>query len=93
MHVTYANEGTGFRVLRVAVDGRKGHETVVGVLPKAPPGTRIRATGRYVTDNKHGEQFRAETLLTVAPSTLEGLRRYLGSGLVPGIGTRPAYHT
>jgi exodeoxyribonuclease V alpha subunit len=89
VRVTYENEATGFRVLRVRVPGQAEAETVVGVLPAAPPGTRIRATGRRVTDAKHGAQFRAETLLPLAPSTLEGIERYLGSGLVKGVG--PAY--
>jgi exodeoxyribonuclease V alpha subunit len=89
VRVTYENERSGFRVLRVRVEGKSEPQTVVGVFPAAPPGTRVRATGRRVDDPKHGEQFQADTLLTVAPSTLEGLKRYLGSGLVPGIG--PAY--
>ncbi len=87
--VTFANEDTGFRVLRVAVEGESELRTVVGVFPPAPPGTRIRATGKQTEDRKHGAQFRAETVLTLAPATLEGMRRYLASGLVPGIG--PAF--
>jgi exodeoxyribonuclease V alpha subunit len=87
--VTFENEETGFRVLRVTVDGRAQPEAWVGVFPAAPAGTRVRATGRYEKDPRHGEQLKVETLLTVVPSTLEGLERYLGSGMVPGIG--PAY--
>ena len=86
VRVTYESASTGFRVLRVDVEGERAQQTVVGVFPPAPPGTRIRATGKRVTDPKHGDQFRAETVLSLAPSTLEGLRKYLGSGLVPGIG-------
>ena len=89
VRVTYENEETGFRVLRVTVDGRPQADTWVGVFPSAPPGTRVRATGRYEKDPRHGEQLKVETLLTVVPSTLDGLERYLGSGMVPGIG--PAY--
>lgn len=89
VRVTYESDETGFRVLRVAVAGRKEPETVVGVFPPAPPGTRVRATGKRVDDPRHGAQFKAETLLTLAPSTLDGVQRYLASGLVPGIG--PAY--
>ncbi len=89
IRVTYESEETGFRVLRVAVEGKSLPETVVGVFPAAPPGTRIRATGKRVEDRRHGEQFKAETLLPLAPSTLTGLERYLASGLVPGIG--PAF--
>jgi exodeoxyribonuclease V alpha subunit len=87
--ITFENEDTGFRVLRVTLDGRDEPEPWVGVFHAVPPGTRVRATGRYERDKKHGEQLRVETLLTVAPSTLEGLERYLGSGMVPGVG--PAY--
>ncbi|MBM4356729.1 MAG: ATP-dependent RecD-like DNA helicase [Deltaproteobacteria bacterium] len=88
-HVTFESERTGFRVLRVKVDGRPEPETVVGVIPPAPPGARIRATGKRQDDPRHGRQFKAETLLVLAPSTLDGIERYLASGLVPGIG--PAY--
>ena len=89
VHVTYENESTSFRVLRVQVEGCNETKTVVGVFPPAPAGTHIRATGTLVDDARHGEQFKAVTLLTLAPSTLEGLRKYLASGLVPGIG--PAF--
>jgi exodeoxyribonuclease V alpha subunit len=87
--VTYENDETGFRVLRVTVEGKAQPDTWVGVFRAVPPGTRVRATGKYERDPRHGEQLKVETLLTVAPSTLEGLERYLGSGMVPGIG--PAY--
>lgn len=87
--ITYENEETGFRVLRVTVDGRTDPEIWVGNVPSAIPGSRVRATGKYVRDPKHGEQLKIETLLTIAPSTLDGLEKYLGSGMVPGIG--PAF--
>jgi exodeoxyribonuclease V alpha subunit len=87
--VTYENDETGFRVLRVNVDGKLAPEPWVGVFPAAPTGTRVRATGRYVRDPKHGAQLKVDTLLTVAPATLEGLEKYLGSGMVHGVG--PVY--
>lgn len=89
MRVTYENESTGFRVLRVAVEGEANERTLVGVFPPAPPGSRVRATGKIQRDERHGDQFRVETLLTIAPSTLSGIERFLGSGLIPGVG--PAY--
>jgi len=84
--VTYENDQTGFRVLRVAVEGKSQPETWVGVFPATPVGTRVRATGRYERDPRHGEQLKVETMLTLAPATLGGLERYLGSGMIPGIG-------
>ena len=87
--VTFENEETGFRVLRVEREGKSSPEPWVGVMPSAPPGTRVRATGRYETDSKHGEQLRVETLLAVMPATTAGVEKYLGSGVIPGVG--PAY--
>jgi exodeoxyribonuclease V alpha subunit len=89
VRVTYENEDTGFRVLKVAVEGREAPEPWIGRFPSVSPGRRVRATGRYERDPRHGAQFRVETLLELAPSTLEGLEKYLGSGMVSGIG--PAY--
>lgn len=87
LRVTYESEATGFRVLRVSVAGQE--QTWVGTFAPVIPGTRVRATGKWVRDAKHGEQLKVETLLTVAPSTLSGLEKYLGSGMVQGVG--PAY--
>ncbi len=87
--VTFENEETGFRVLRVEREGKSTPEPWVGVMPVALPGTRVRATGRYEMDSKHGEQLRVETLLVVMPATTAGVEKYLGSGVIPGVG--PAY--
>jgi exodeoxyribonuclease V alpha subunit len=91
--ITYESDATGFRVLKVgSLEGpaeSRGSVTVVGTLPPVGSGTRIRVTGDFRRDPKHGEQFRAETLVTLAPETLIGLERYLASGLIPGIG--PAF--
>lgn len=91
--ITYESDATGFRVLKVGSlegpAGKRSSVTVVGMLPPVGSGTRVRVTGDFRQDPKHGEQFRAETLVTLAPETLVGLERYLGSGLIPGIG--PAF--
>ena len=84
--VSYEAMETGFRVVKVDVAGRKEAETWVGVFPAAAPGSRDRATGKYERDPKHGYQLRVETLIAVAPATLEGLERYLGSGIAKGVG-------
>lgn len=90
VRVTYESEESGFRVLRVAVAGESQPAVVVGFFPAAAVGTRIRATGKWERDRKHGHQFRAETVLSIAPSTLDGLERYLGSGIIHGIGPKYA---
>jgi exodeoxyribonuclease V alpha subunit len=87
--VTFENEETSFRVLRVGtLEGASvaGPITVVGTFQAVGAGTRVRISGEFVKDPRHGEQFRADTLVPVDPATLVGLERYLGSGLIPGIG-------
>lgn len=84
--VTFENEETGFRVIRVGQVAGHGSIAVVGNFAAVGPGTRVRLTGDFVNDPRHGEQFRVETLVPVAPDTLVGLERYLGSGLIDGIG-------
>jgi exodeoxyribonuclease V alpha subunit len=91
--ITYESDATGFRVLKLGSlegpAGKRASVTVVGQLPPVGSGVRVRITGDFRQDPKHGEQFRADTLVTLAPETLVGLERYLGSGLIPGIG--PAF--
>jgi exodeoxyribonuclease V alpha subunit len=84
--VTFENEERGFRVIKVNPGAGQAPVTVVGVFQPVGPGTQVRATGSYVEDPKHGRQFRVESLVVVAPDTLEGIERYLGSGAVPGVG-------
>jgi exodeoxyribonuclease V alpha subunit len=84
--VTFENEETGFRVVRVGQVKGRGSVIAVGKYPAVGPGTRVRITGDFVNDPRHGEQLRVDTLVPVAPDTLVGLERYLGSGLIPGIG-------
>lgn len=87
--VSFENDETGFRVIRVERDGKGPAEPWVGVFPSVPAGTKVRATGRYEQDSRHGYQLRVETLFAVMPETAAGIERYLGSGVIPGIG--PAY--
>jgi exodeoxyribonuclease V alpha subunit len=84
--VTFHNEENGFSVLRVQVRGRRDLVTVVGHAAAISPGEFIQATGAWTNDRVHGPQFTAAALTTVAPTTIEGIEKYLGSGLVKGIG-------
>ena len=84
--VTFHAEESGFTVLRVRVRGRREPVTVVGYATAISPGEEVRASGRWTTDPRHGPQFRAETLTTVAPTSPAGIERFLASGLVRGVG-------
>jgi exodeoxyribonuclease V alpha subunit len=84
--VTFHNPENGFAVLRVLADGRRGLVTVVGHLASAVAGEYVEAVGDWSQDRDHGLQFKADQLRTTPPHTVEGIERYLGSGLVKGIG-------
>lgn len=84
--VTFHSEESGFAVLRVRVRGRREAVTVVGHAAAIAAGEELRASGSWVSDPKHGPQFKAETLTTVAPTSPEGIERFLASGLVRGVG-------
>ena len=84
--VTFHSEETGFCVLRVNAARQREPVTVVGIAATVGPGEFVEATGAWVNDRSHGLQFRAEHLRVVPPSTLEGIEKYLGSGMIRGIG-------
>jgi exodeoxyribonuclease V alpha subunit len=85
--VTYVNEETGYTIARVATE-RTGPDllTVVGPLLGAQIGESLRLTGRWGSHPKYGRQFVVDAFTTVLPATIQGIRRYLGSGLIKGIG-------
>jgi exodeoxyribonuclease V alpha subunit len=85
-HVTFHSEESGFCVLRVKVRGHRDHTTVVGTLPQVKAGEWLEAEGRWTINRDYGQQFKAEILRTTAPNTLDGMEKYLGSGLIKGIG-------
>lgn len=84
--VTFHSEESGFCVLRVRVRGQRDLVTVVGSAASVTPGEYVQCEGRWVNDRQHGLQFQAQSLRVVPPSTREGIERYLGSGMVKGIG-------
>ncbi|MEV5410813.1 ATP-dependent RecD-like DNA helicase [Thermopolyspora sp. NPDC052614] len=89
--VTYANEETGYTIARVATE-RSGTEllTVVGPLLGAQVGESLRLTGRWTSHPRYGRQFEVWSYATVLPATIQGIQRYLGSGLIKGIGPKMA---
>jgi exodeoxyribonuclease V alpha subunit len=92
--ITYYSDETGYTVLRLHPQGRvspmarsrDGLVTVVGNLPEINPGEALRLHGDWTAHPQHGLQFRAEQCERVRPATVEGIRRYLGSGLIKGVG-------
>src|SRR6478752_6933999 len=85
--ITYANEENGYTVARVDTGRGAGDLlTVVGSLLGAQPGESLRMEGRWASHPQFGKQFQVDNYTTVLPATIQGIRRYLGSGLIKGIG-------
>ena len=87
--VTFHNPDNGFCVLRVKARGHRDLVTVVGHAATAAAGEWITVSGEWVNDRTHGQQFRARFLRSSAPSSIEGIEKYLASGMIRGIG--PVY--
>src|SRR5262249_21948557 len=87
--ITFHNLDNGYVVLKVHVDKRRDLVTIVGHLSSAVAGEYIEAEGEWVNDREHGLQFKAAQLRTTPPHTKAGIEKYLGSGLIKGIG--PTY--
>lgn len=87
--VTFFNEDTGFSVIKVKVNGQRDPVTVLGNLASVSAGEWVTAQGHWIQDREFGLQFRAEILTSTPPTSREGIEKYLGSGMVKGIG--PVY--
>ena len=93
--ITYYNPENGYSVIRLKPDKREmlpfmyaadGLLTVVGNLPEINPGEWLKITGQWTSHSKHGRQFQAELCEQSLPATVEGIKRYLGSNLIRGVG-------
>ena len=87
--VTFHNSENGFCVLRVKARGQRDLITVIGHAAMISAGEFVQAGGSWINDRTHGVQFRASFLKATAPTTVEGIEKYLGSGMIRGIG--PVY--
>ena len=96
--ITYYNEENGYSVIRLRPSGRRhlptisreGLVTIVGNLPQLSPGEHLKLKGQWVKHAQHGTQFQVETCEQNLPANVAGIRRYLGSSLIRGIGPRLA---
>jgi exodeoxyribonuclease V alpha subunit len=88
--ITFHSEADGYTVARVRPEGRNAIVTIVGKLIGVQIGETLALEGRWVDHPDHGRQFEVEQFRSILPSTIEGIRRYLGSGLIKGIGPATA---
>jgi exodeoxyribonuclease V alpha subunit len=84
--ITFANEENGFTIAKLKVQGEKELVTVVGSFPGINPGEVLELLGEWSNHPKFGSQFKAVKFKSVIPATVAGIEKYLGSGLIKGIG-------
>src|SRR4051794_3986927 len=87
--VTFHNAENGFCVIRIKARGHRELVTTVGHAATIAAGEWVTASGEWVNDRIHGQQFKSRFMRTSAPTTTEGIEKYLGSGMIRGIG--PVY--
>ena len=86
--ITFQNEENGYTIARLQVEGQRGGDpvTIVGETLSMNPGESVVLDGEWTTHKQYGRQFKIANYQTVHPSSVEGMRRYLGSGLIKGVG-------
>jgi len=84
--ITYTNPENGYTIAQVKVRGEKRVLSVVGTLIDPMPGEMVELQGHWKIHPKYGEQFEVEEYRTTVPATIHGIKKYLGSGLIKGIG-------
>jgi exodeoxyribonuclease V alpha subunit len=87
-HITYQNAENGYSIMKVNVKGYKDLVTLVGSLLDVPVGSVLLCDGDWKVDKKYGSQFVVQSWEEVMPATIYGIEKYLGSGLVKGIGPK-----
>lgn len=87
--VTFFNPENGYSVVRLK-PARGDLITLVGNLPEVTPGEHLRLQGEWTAHSEYGRQFKVERCEQTLPATVEGIRRYLGSGLIKGVGPKTA---
>ena len=92
--IIYQNEVNSYTIADMYIDEMNGKEdniiTIVGYLPFVVEGDEIKVTGRFVEHKEYGEQFKVETFEKQMPQTTEALERYLGNGMIKGVGVATA---
>jgi len=85
-NIVYRSDDTGYTVCAVRIDKRPDPVTVVGKCPVIWVGETLKAHGKWVRHKQHGHQFQADTLICIAPTSIDGIRRFLAGGLIKGVG-------
>lgn len=85
-HVSYFNEETHYTIAKIKTCGVKNPVTIVGFMAAVSPGESLKISGNWETHPKYGQQLRIKSYEVTLPGTVEGIKKYLGSGIIKGIG-------
>ncbi|MBW2513101.1 MAG: ATP-dependent RecD-like DNA helicase [Deltaproteobacteria bacterium] len=88
--ITYTNAQTGYTIAKLKVQGQWDLITIVGNIPSPSPGEMLDLKGEWVHHPKYGDQFKIHAYHTTVPATVYGIRKYLGSGMIKGLGPKMA---
>jgi len=88
--ITYTSEETGYTIARLKVYGQRDLVTVVGNMISPTPGEILKMTGEWTHHPTYGEQIKIKSYKTTVPATVYGIKKYLGSGLIKGLGPKMA---
>ena len=84
--IIFKNSENGYVIAKFKPDNGSKTETVFGVMLESNPGEHVEILGEFVNNPKYGRQFKISKSITIPPATIEGIEKYLGSGLIKGIG-------
>ena len=87
--ITFQNPENGYTVAQLQIPGRREPVCIVGTFPNVRPGETVRCVGEWKRHLVHGQQFTVEECYIEAPADIVGIKKYLGSGLIKGVG--PTY--
>ena len=84
--IIFKNPENGYIVAKLKLDNENKVETIFGVASEINPGQHLEINGEYINNPKYGKQFKINNIIIIPPATIEGIEKYLGSGLIKGVG-------
>jgi len=84
--ITFRNEENHYTIARIKIRETRDSVVAVGIMPGVSEGETLKLTGQWIAHPKYGDQFKVEAFEVTLPATVAGIRRYLGSGIIKGIG-------
>lgn len=88
--ITYQNKENHYTIAKLSVDNNRNHITIIGYMAGITPGEALRVRGKWETHTRYGQQFKVDSFEVTLPATIGGIKDYLSSGVVKGVGPKMA---